>query len=179
LLVLAVLLGSAMPAFADGTTGVEVDAAVTVPLEGWGELTGLGLGGGVRLRVPVATDLEVTTRVGATWHLARTFERLGVQATRTLLQVPLTGGARFFASAPGRARLVLAGDVGLVIDRESVTAVGVTEADTSLRFAAALGAGVAAGRVTVMLSAWFADLAARDDHVGVGISVAGTITAPS
>jgi hypothetical protein len=165
-------------AAAEVRTGVEIDAGLTAPLDGWRDTTGLGLGGGVRARVPLRGELEVTTRLGATAHVPTRLSRVGVPAERQLVQVPLTFGLRYPISAPGRVRLVLAGEVGVAWSRASVVAAGQREVDAEVVAVGAIALGLEVGRVTVGTSLWLADLVNRDDHVGVVLSLAGTLRRP-
>ena len=174
---LALTLG-AREAWAEVPTGVDVDLGVTLPLEGWRETTGLGLGGGLRARVPVGGELEATARLGATGHFATTFTRVGVPATRRLLQLPLTFGVRYPINAPARLRVVLGAELGLAWNRQWVAAAGAREVDAELVAVGALAVGVVVGRLTVQASLWFADLAARDEHLGVVLGLAGTLRRP-
>lgn len=141
---------------------VAVGAAVVVPVEGWADVAGLGLGGTVLVRMPLSRLTTVTVRGGGIGHLTVTAQGREIG----LLQVPLLGGARREVARRGAVGGFLAGEVGLVVARTAVTLAGVSEADTEARFASALAAGIEVGRVEVTAGVWLGDLTDLDHAVG-------------
>lgn len=164
----------AAPAAADPAlrNDVGADAIVVVPIGGWRDEAGVGLGAGARVRVPLSDDVTITARFAGVAHLPAT-----VSGTRTsVIEFPLLGGARYHVSDPGKIRGFFAGEVGVVFRRTDVELAGLHDSDTDIVFGSLLGAGVELGRFEVAASVWLADLAALDDAVGVMVTAGGVIT---
>ena len=170
------VLGMAPPAAHGEPIGDRNRAGVAVgglmPVDGWRERTGAGGAASVWLEVPVSPHVVVTARAGVIVHAPATIDR---GARLWLIEVPVLGGARLEVARSGRLRGLLGGDVGLVVAHDRVSAGGVTESDTSLRFGASLIAGVAVDRYTLELGPWLADLTDLDHSIGFQLTLAARL----
>ncbi|MEZ4403458.1 MAG: hypothetical protein R3B06_25760 [Kofleriaceae bacterium] len=165
--VTAIVVGVAGSAGAEPPRALRVSADAVLPLPAWDQRAGLGLGGSVAVAVALTPTIDVTARVGVVSHL-------GVAAggvTTRVLEAPIVGGARYRAVDRGRAQGFVFGEVGLVATRTTVTAGALGDHQSAVRFAAALGGGVAYRRVDLRVAAWLADLADRDHGVGVTAAI--------
>jgi len=158
------------PAAQRSRAGVTIGGLV--PLDGWRDATGPAGGAGVWLEVPVSPHVVVTARAGVVVHAPAT---VTLGARLALIEIPLLGGARLEVARRGRLRGLLGGDVGLVVTHERVSLGGVTEGDASLRFGAALIAGVAFDRYALELGPWLADLTDLDHAIGVQLTLSARL----
>ena len=173
LLVAAVVIpGSAWaePVPASGSdpgNDLRVVAVANLPVEGWAEVAGLGLGATVVLGVPVARDTSVSVRAGAVVHLPVT---TSLGARTRLIEIPFLGGARYRVAERGSVRGFLMGEVGVIVARTDVTVAGLSDDDTDVRFGSVLGAGFEVGRVELTAAAWLADLSDLDHGIGFSLT---------
>lgn len=161
---LALTAGSAIAEPAR-TLRVEVDGVMA--FADWDAKAGGGGGGGLAVAIALAPDVEVTGRVAVVAH--RPVETGGL-STR-LLEAPIVGGARYTAARVGRAAGFVYGEVGMVATRTTVEAGGISDHDSELGFAAAVGGGVRFDRVDLRVGAWLADLGDLDRGVGATAAI--------
>jgi hypothetical protein len=159
------------PVAAEPPRALRVAVEGSLPVEGWADRAGPGLGGSVGVAVRVAEHVDVTARIGVIGH--RAVEDAGVE-TR-VLEVPVLGGARLEVAQAGAATGFVFGEVGVVGARTTVAIGGVRDHDSELRFGSALGGGVAVGRYEVAVAAWLADLGDLDRGIGISATIGARV----
>lgn len=165
---MAVAVGAAVgPAAAEPPRSLRVAVDGVLPFADWDQTAGPGGGGSIAAMVEVEPELEITARVGVVAH--RGVTTAGV--TTRVLEAPIVGGARYGVARSGRARGFAFGEVGVRATRTTVAVAGVSDHDSALGFAAAIGGGVAYDRVDLQVAAWLADLGDLDRGVGVTVAL--------
>ena len=168
LLAAAVLVATAATARAEPARRLRVGVDGVLPFSAWDRVAGPGLGGSLAAGVARAPGLEVTARVAVIAHAGATTD--GV--TAHLLEAPVVGGARYVLATHGRARGFALGEVGVIATRTTVTIGDVSDHQSRLDLAGAIGAGASYRGVDLTVAAWLADLGDLDHGVGVTASVA-------
>jgi hypothetical protein len=171
-LVIAMLAPMLAPALAraepDEQAHAAADAIVVAPFGDWMHEAGAGGGAAVRVDVPTGAYTTITARVGAIAHAP--VDDAGMRVG--LVELPLGGGARYYVTEPRRVRAFLAGDVGVVVRRTSVSAAGATDVEWKIVFGSSLGAGVVVDRWELGAAIWLPDLA-HVEHAAAAMITAG------
>jgi hypothetical protein len=153
--------------------GFDIEPAFVLPIGNLADAAGIGFGGLVGMRRPVAKQLEITARAGFVYHLSKDYGA----GSAGISEVPILGGVRYTFVPTASGGFYGGAELGLsiVFARASTSVdglVGPQSSSTSdTKASTALGVGYRAGMLDVRGAMYFIDLG----HMGDSMTAMATV----